>query len=95
MKYFLIYPENNNFDNPKQEKYFDWDSQQQGLALSSFFYGYILTQLAGGYLASRIGGHLVSKFQIPLIFINFSLFLGICCGNWCHRCFNSSYTSRC
>jgi MFS transporter, ACS family, solute carrier family 17 (sodium-dependent inorganic phosphate cotransporter), other len=31
----------------------------QGLLLSSFFYGYITTQLAGGYLASRIGGHLV------------------------------------
>lgn len=41
------------------EQDFPWDSTQKGLILSSFFYGYILTQLAGGYLGSRIGGHLV------------------------------------
>lgn len=35
---------------------FDWDSKDQGLVLSSFFYGYIFTQILGGYLASRIGG---------------------------------------
>lgn len=28
----------------------------QGYILSSFFYGYILTQLLGGWLAARIGG---------------------------------------
>lgn len=38
---------------------FDWDSKQQGLVLSSFFYGYILTQLAGGFVAAKIGGHRV------------------------------------
>lgn len=27
------------------EQYFDWDSKQQGLILSSFFYGYICTQV--------------------------------------------------
>lgn len=43
-----------------QEQYFDWNSKQQGLVLSSFFYGYILTQFAGGFLAGKIGGHLVS-----------------------------------
>lgn len=41
------------------EKYFDWDSKQQGLILSSFFYGYICTQLIGGYVASQIGGNVV------------------------------------
>ncbi|VEN34668.1 unnamed protein product, partial [Callosobruchus maculatus] len=35
---------------------FDWSTQTQGYLLSSFFYGYITTQLIGGYLASRIGG---------------------------------------
>ncbi|XP_072157393.1 sialin isoform X1 [Bemisia tabaci] len=35
---------------------FDWDSKLQGLILSSFFYGYICTQLFGGWLAARIGG---------------------------------------
>lgn len=38
---------------------FDWSSQAKGYALSSFFYGYITTQIAGGVLASRIGGHWV------------------------------------
>lgn len=43
------------------EQYFDWNSKQQGLVLSSFFYGYICTQFIGGYIASRIGGNVVSK----------------------------------
>ncbi|XP_059617450.1 sialin-like [Phlebotomus argentipes] len=38
---------------------FPWDSTQQGLVLSSFFYGYITTQLMGGYLGSKFGGHYV------------------------------------
>lgn len=43
-----------------QEQHFDWNSKQQGLVLSSFFYGYILTQFAGGFIAGKVGGHLVS-----------------------------------
>ncbi|XP_031343540.1 vesicular glutamate transporter 1-like isoform X2 [Photinus pyralis] len=35
---------------------FDWDSKVQGYVLSSFFYGYIVTQLAGGWLAAKFGG---------------------------------------
>ncbi|XP_044751573.1 vesicular glutamate transporter 1-like isoform X2 [Coccinella septempunctata] len=35
---------------------FDWDSKLQGYVLSSFFYGYITTQLLGGWLAMKIGG---------------------------------------
>ncbi|XP_031342397.1 sialin-like isoform X2 [Photinus pyralis] len=35
---------------------FDWDSKKQGFVLSSFFYGYILTQMIGGWLASKFGG---------------------------------------
>ena len=38
---------------------FPWDSKQKGLVLSSFFYGYLLTQIAGGVLAAKIGGNLV------------------------------------
>ncbi|VDN57852.1 unnamed protein product, partial [Dracunculus medinensis] len=37
----------------------EWDSVTQGTILSSFFYGYILTQVPGGYLAHRHGGKLV------------------------------------
>nr|CAD7403221.1 unnamed protein product [Timema poppensis] len=38
---------------------FDWDSKIQGLLLSSFFFGYICTQILGGWLASRVGGNKV------------------------------------
>lgn len=40
-------------------QHFDWDSKQQGIVLSSFFYGYICTQFIGGILAAKIGGHIV------------------------------------
>ncbi|ESO02282.1 hypothetical protein HELRODRAFT_65417 [Helobdella robusta] len=35
---------------------FQWDSQTRGLLLASFFWGYAITQLPGGWLASCIGG---------------------------------------
>ncbi|KAK0146018.1 Sialin [Merluccius polli] len=34
---------------------YNWDSETQGWILGSFFYGYIFTQVLGGYLASRYG----------------------------------------
>lgn len=45
---------------------FDWDSHLQGYVLSSFFYGYIATPLAGGWLASRIGGKRVFGLGIAV-----------------------------
>lgn len=42
------------------KKEFDWSTKQQGYVLSSFFYGYICTQMPGSYLASRYGGNIVS-----------------------------------
>ncbi|KAF5289891.1 hypothetical protein FQA39_LY14953 [Lamprigera yunnana] len=42
--------------NVTYEAEFDWDSKMQGFALSSFFYGYILTQLVGGWMATKFGG---------------------------------------
>ncbi|XP_055704907.1 vesicular glutamate transporter 2-like isoform X2 [Phlebotomus papatasi] len=41
----------------KQE--FDWNSKEQGLILSSVFYGCIWTQFIGGILAARFGGHVL------------------------------------
>nr|XP_022328030.1 sialin-like [Crassostrea virginica]XP_022328031.1 sialin-like [Crassostrea virginica] len=35
---------------------FDWTPRQQGLILGAFFYGYIFTQIPGGFLANRFGG---------------------------------------
>ncbi len=38
---------------------FGYDSAAQGLVLSAVFWGYIWTQLAGGWMADRFGGHRV------------------------------------
>ncbi|CAB4008147.1 sialin-like isoform X3, partial [Paramuricea clavata] len=35
---------------------FNWDTKLQGLVLGSFFFGYITTQIPGGFLASKYGG---------------------------------------
>lgn len=35
---------------------FLWDKQVQSIILGSFFYGYIITQVPGGFLAGRFGG---------------------------------------
>ena len=35
---------------------FTWERQTQGIILGSFFYGYIFTQIPGGYLATKFGG---------------------------------------
>ncbi|XP_065583543.1 sialin-like [Artemia franciscana] len=43
---------------------FDWDSKQQGLLLSSFFYGYIVTQIPGGWLAPYVGAAKLFGFGI-------------------------------
>ncbi|XP_053104934.1 solute carrier family 17 member 9 [Hemicordylus capensis] len=39
--------------------HFDWDKKQSGIVLSSFFWGYCLTQIVGGHLSDRIGGEKV------------------------------------
>ncbi|XP_045163989.2 sialin-like [Mercenaria mercenaria] len=40
----------------KLDDRFDWDKETQGFILGSFFLGYVLTQLPGGWLAGRYGG---------------------------------------
>ena len=40
---------NEFFENQK----FDWNSDQQGLILGSYFYGYLPTQIFGGIIADR------------------------------------------
>src|SRR5678816_3386008 len=36
-----------------------WSATTQGTVLSSFFVGYLLTQIAGGWMADRFGGKVV------------------------------------
>ncbi|XP_075233605.1 major facilitator superfamily transporter 9 isoform X3 [Lycorma delicatula] len=52
------------------ERDFDWDSKIQGLVLSSFFYGYIFTQLLGGWMGARYGGatvYVIGVFSTALL----------------------------
>lgn len=35
---------------------FDWNEKTQGLVLSSFFWGYVVTQMPGGMFADKYGG---------------------------------------
>ena len=41
-----------------------WDAKTQGTVLSSFFIGYLLTQIIGGRLADRFGGKAVLGFGV-------------------------------
>ncbi|KAG9350533.1 hypothetical protein JZ751_026899 [Albula glossodonta] len=53
-----VCPRHDDPPRPKHNhtaKVYDWDSETQGWILGSFFYGYILTQIPGGYLARRYG----------------------------------------
>jgi len=43
---------------------FEWDSGTQGLILASFFYGYIVTQIPGGYLATKYGGKRIFLYGV-------------------------------
>ncbi|XP_055343082.1 sialin-like [Paramacrobiotus metropolitanus] len=38
---------------------FEWDGTTQGIVLGSYFYGYILTQFPGGWVANRFGAKYV------------------------------------
>uniref|UniRef100_A0A7M4FFV1 Solute carrier family 17 member 4 n=1 Tax=Crocodylus porosus TaxID=8502 RepID=A0A7M4FFV1_CROPO len=42
-----------------QAPVYDWSAETQGIILSSFFYGYIFTQMLGGYWAGTLGGKVV------------------------------------
>ena len=46
---------------------FTWDSNTQGFILGSFFYGYIVTQIPGGWLATR---YTWSEYWIRFHWIN-------------------------
>lgn len=45
---------------------FGWSSTVSGLVQSSFFFGYMLTQIPGGYIISKKGGRTVLPFGVGL-----------------------------
>lgn len=49
---------------------FEWDEQLQGLILSAFYWGYVITHLPGGYLAERFGG----KYTLSLGILSTAIF---------------------
>ena len=53
---------------------FGWNATAKGLVSSSFFWGYTLTQLPGGYLSSKLGGKVV--LWSAVILFSLGTFLG-------------------
>ena len=48
---------------PMQEQ-FDWSESQVGLILGSFYFGYMITMILGGYLADKYGGKKVLGYAL-------------------------------
>lgn len=51
-------------NNSNSDGQFDWDSEVQGYVLGAFFYGYMATQIIGGWLADRYGARLLLSVGI-------------------------------
>ena len=49
-------------------KEFQWSKSLQGLLLSCFFYGYILTQIIGGYFSDKVN-RLFKKYKFCIHYI--------------------------
>jgi len=43
---------------------FEWDTKTQTTILGAFFYGYAMTNIAGGMLAQKIGGKMLMLFGV-------------------------------
>lgn len=55
---------------PQNDDAYDWDPEMQGIILSAFFWGYVITHLPGGVLAERFGG----KYTLGLGILSTALF---------------------
>lgn len=55
---------NSSSTSKEKDGEFNWDQETQGLILGSFFYGYIITQLPGGWLGARFGGKYLFGFGV-------------------------------
>lgn len=78
----------NSTPDPSEDGEYEWDSEQQGYILSSFFYGYVLTQIPFGILAKKYGniyflgvGMLINSvfaFLVPLAAEGGAIWLSVC-----------------
>lgn len=60
--------DNNAVTDPN--KLYDWDDSTQGIILSAFYWGYLITHLPGGILASKFGG----KYTLGLGILSTGIF---------------------
>ncbi|XP_011496713.1 PREDICTED: sialin-like [Ceratosolen solmsi marchali] len=60
---------NSTADNTNKGIY-NWNEEEQGIILSSFYWGYVLTHLPGGMLAERFGG----KYSLGLGILSTAFF---------------------
>ena len=62
---------------------FDWSEETQGLLLSSFYWGYVITQIPGGLVADRFGGkHTLSAGMVVSIVSTAASPLAVRAGGW-------------
>lgn len=66
---------------------FDWSTTEQGLILSSFYWGYVITHLPGGILAEKFGG----KYSLGIGILSTAVFTLLTpavarMGNWVYLC---------
>ncbi|KAI1901770.1 hypothetical protein AGOR_G00037820 [Albula goreensis] len=50
--------QSNGPEQPDGMPRYQWDSKTQGFLLGAFFFGYLVTQIPGGYLSGRLGGRI-------------------------------------
>ncbi|XP_068220663.1 putative inorganic phosphate cotransporter isoform X1 [Palaemon carinicauda] len=67
-------------DDANIEGDFEWNEATQGMILGSFFYGYILTNVLGGWASERIGGKMV--YGLGIVITALLTILSPLCAEW-------------
>lgn len=49
-----------------KDTHFDWDEQTKSVILSSFFWGYVVTQIPAGQMAQRVGAKILLLFSLGI-----------------------------
>ncbi|XP_034610165.1 probable small intestine urate exporter isoform X3 [Trachemys scripta elegans] len=57
-------PNDSHREFAQEAPVYDWSAKTQGVILSAFFYGYLFTQLLGGYWSGMFGGKLVLGYGL-------------------------------